>query len=167
MKVILTKDVQNVGETGDVVNVADGYARNFLIPNKNAVVATEGALKNRDRNIERIKAKAQKLHDEALDTANQIQAIGQLQLTAKAGESGKLFGSVTTKRLAEEILEKTGLQVDRKNITLDRPINQIGEYSMKMKLTSKVVLDLPVIISASEVLQERIEEVKEEETIEE
>lgn len=156
MQVILRKDVQNLGEQGDMVNVKDGYARNFLIPQNYAEVATKGAVKNREQNLQRIKIKQEKLHNEALELAKKIESLGQIELTAKAGESGKLFGTITTKKLAEELNAKLGTEVDRKNITLDTAINHIGEYKMLIKLTSKVKTELPVIVSASEVIKEEI-----------
>ena len=83
---------------------------------------------------------------------------------AKAGESGKLFGTITTKKLVEEIQAKNGIVLDRKNVTLNAPINKIGEYTMLIKLTSKVKTELQVIVTASEILQEEIEEVEETKT---
>jgi len=166
MQVILKKDVQNLGEAGEVVNVKDGYARNFLLPQQMAEVATEGALKNREKNIARIQAKQEKLHQEALALAEKIEKFGKLELSAKAGESGKLFGTITTKKLAEELLEKAGIEVDRKNVSLNAPINKIGEYTMLIKLTSKVKTELAVVVTASEVVKESIEE-EVEETVEE
>ena len=85
MQVILKKDVQNLGETGDVLTVKDGYARNFLIPKDFAEMATEGALKNREKNLARIRVKQEKLHQEALAKAELIEKIGTLELSAKAG----------------------------------------------------------------------------------
>ena len=163
MQVILKKDVQNIGEMGDLVNVKDGYARNYLIPNSLAEVATAGALAQRERNIARIKAKAEKLHQEALNAKEEIENIGVIKLSAKAGESGKLFGTITTKKLAEELLAKTGKEVDKKAIVLDSPINHIGNFVMTIKLSSKVKAQLNVEVSASET----IKEVFEEETTEE
>ncbi len=162
MQVILKKDVQNLGEAGDVINVKDGYARNLLIPQNLAEVATKGALANREKNIERIKAKQEKMHQEALALTEKIQALGQLELSARAGESGKLFGTITTKKLAEELTAKLGMEVDKKALTLDKPINKVGEYTMTVKLTSKVKTDLSITVTASEVLKEEIEETVEE-----
>lgn len=161
MQVILKKDVQNLGEAGDLVNVKDGYARNFLLPQKVAEIATEGALKNREQNLARIKAKQEKLHQQALEKAKEIEKLGSIELSAKAGESGKLFGTITTKKLAEELLAKSGLEVDKKNISVNAPINKVGEYKMLIKLTSKVKTEMAVIVTASEVIKE---EMKEEET---
>lgn len=162
MQVILKKDVQNLGEAGDIVNVKDGYARNFLLPQSVAEVATQGALENREKNLARIKAKQEKLHAEALAKAEQIEKFSKLELSAKAGESGKLFGTITTKKLTEELKEKSGIEVDRKNVSLNAPINKIGEYKMLIKLTSKVKCELAVSVTASEVVKESIEEEIEE-----
>ena len=167
MQVILKKDVQNLGEAGDVVNVKDGYARNLLIPRNFAEIATEGALKNREQNIARIKAKQEKLHQEALAKAAEIEKIGQIELSARAGESGKLFGTITTKKLCEELKEKANIEIDRKMVSLSSPINKIGEFTMLIKLTSKVKTELKVIVTASEVVKESIEEESEEVSSEE
>ena len=166
MQVILKKDVQNLGEAGEVVNVKDGYARNLLIPKNYAEIATEGALKNREQNIARIQAKQKKLHQEALAKAAEIEKLGQLELSAKAGESGKLFGTITTKKLCEELKEKANIEIDRKTVSLSAPINKIGEFTMLIKLTSKVKTELKVVVTASEVVKESIEEEVTEETTE-
>lgn len=158
MQVILKKDVQNLGEAGDLITVKDGYARNFLLPQKVAEIATEGALKNREQNLVRIKAKQEKLHQQALEISKKIEELAKLELTAKAGESGKLFGTITTKKLTEELTAKIGVEVDRKNVSLNAPINKVGEYRMLIKLTSKVKTELVIIVTASEVLKEEIAE---------
>ena len=165
MQVILKKDVQNLGEAGELVNVKDGYAINFLIPKNYAEIATEGALKNREQNLARIQAKQEKLHQEALAKAAEIEKLGQLELSAKAGESGKLFGTITTKKLCEELKEKANIEVDRKTVSLNSPINKVGEFTMLIKLTSKVRTELKVVVTASEVVKESIEE-EVEETVE-
>ncbi|MBR1753910.1 50S ribosomal protein L9 [bacterium] len=164
MQIILKKDVQNVGEAGDLVNVKDGYARNYLLPKMYAEVATEGALKKREHDLARIKAKQEKLHQAALETAKKLEELAKIELSAKAGESGKLFGTITTKKLVEEVLSRSGIELDRKNVSLNAPINRIGEYTMLIKLTSKVKTELQVIVTASEILQEEIEEVEEIQT---
>ena len=161
MQVILKKDVQNLGEAGDIVSVKDGYARNFLLPQNSAEIATKGALENREKNIARIKAKQEKLNAEAQEKAQKLEAFGKLELSAKAGESGKLFGTITTKKLAEEISSKAGVEVDRKSITLSSPINKVGDYKMTIKLTSKVKCEIPVSVSASEIVKESLDAVEE------
>ena len=164
MQVILKKDVQNLGEQGELVTVKDGYARNYLLPQNFAEIATKGALQNREHNLARIQAKQEKLHQEALAKAAEIEKVGTLELAAKAGESGKLFGTITTKKLCEELQAKAGIEVDRKTVSLNAPINKIGSYTMLIKLTSKVKTELSVNVTASEVLKEEIEEVVEETT---
>lgn len=166
MQVILKKEVQNLGEVGDVINVKDGYARNFLLPQGAAEIATPGALENREKNIARIKAKQEKLHQEAIKKAEDIEKFGELKLSAKAGESGKLFGQITTKKLTEELQAQAGIEVDRKSVSLNAPINKIGNYTMLIKLTSKVKCELAISVSASEVVKETIEEESTEETAE-
>ena len=163
MQVILKKDVQNIGEVGDLVNVKDGYARNYLIPNSLAEIATKGALAQRERNIARIKAKAEKLHQEALAAKEEIEKIEKITLSAKAGESGKLFGTITTKKLSEELLAKCGMEIDKKSIILDKPINHIGNFVMTIKLSSKVKAQLNVEVTASETIKEVFEEEAEKE----
>ena len=162
MQIILKKDVQNLGEAGDIVNVKDGYARNYLLPKMYAEVATEGALKKREHDLARIKAKQEKLHQEALETAKKLEELAKIELSAKAGESGKLFGTITTKKLVEEVQTLSGIVLDRKNVTLNAPINRIGEYTMLIKLTSKVKTELKIVVTASEVVKESIEETTEE-----
>ena len=166
MQIILKKDVQNLGEAGDIITVKDGYARNFLLPQGSAELATKGALANREKNIARIRAKQEKLNAQAEEQAQKLSASGTLELSAKAGESGKLFGTITTKKLSEELAAKTGIEIDRKSITLNAPINHIGNYTMLIKLTSKVKCEIPVSISASEVVKEAIEEEVSEEVSE-
>lgn len=162
MQVILKKEIQNLGEVGDIINVKDGYARNFLLPQGAAEIATAGALENREKNIARIKAKQEKLNQEALEKAAAIEKFGKLELSAKAGESGKLFGTITTKKLTEELAAQAGIEVDRKAVSLNAPINKIGNYIMLIKLTSKVKCELNISVSASEVVKESIEEQNEE-----
>lgn len=158
MELILKKDVQNIGEAGDIVTVKDGYARNYLLPQNFAEIATKGAKENREKNLARIKAKQEKLHAEALEIAKKIEALEVIEFSAKAGESGKLFGAITTKKLAEELKAKTGIEIDRKTISLDAPINKLGNFTMTIKLTSKVKVSLGVNVTASEVLKEEVEE---------
>ena len=153
MKVILTKDVLSLGETGDVVNVSDGYARNYLLPSNLAEKATEGALKKREQNLARIKAKAERVHKQAVEASEKIKSIEKLSISAKAGETGKLYGAITTRQLAKTIKEISDIEVDRKNITLSDPINHVGEYTLTLKLTSKVTVSLPIEVTA-DIVQE-------------
>ena len=138
MQVILKKDVQNLGEQGELVTVKDGYARNYLLPQNFAEIATKGALQNREHNLARIQAKQEKLHQEALAKAAEIEKFATLELQAKAG-----------------------IEVDRKTVSLNAPINKVGNYTMLIKLTSKVKTELNISVTASEIVKESIEEVEE------
>lgn len=160
MKLILKKDVQALGESGEIVDVKDGYARNYLLPQNLAEIATEGALKDREKNLERINKQAEKVHNEALKQAEKIENLKKLKIEVKAGENGKLFGAITTRKLSEILMEKTEIEIDRRNISLNNPINLIGEYKMHIKLTSKVSVDLTVEAVAKEIIRE--EEIAEE-----
>ena len=101
-----------------------------------------------------------------LDNFEEIEKLGQIELSAKAGESGKLFGTITTKKLCEELKEKANIEVDRKTVSLNAPINKVGEFTMLIKLTSKVKTELKVVVTASEVVKESIEEEVVEEIVE-
>ncbi len=150
MKVILTKDVESLGDSGDIVVVADGFARNYLFPQNKAIEATSGALKDLQSRIERIRAKAEKKHQEDLGKASKVTGLKVLTLEAHAGESGKLFGAITTKELVKILNEKTGLEIERKNISLDHPINRVGSYSLHVRFSSKVTATLPVEVSGGQ-----------------
>jgi len=144
MKVILTKDLDTLGASGDVVDVADGYARNYLFPKNVAVEATDGSLADLGRRIERIRAKAEKKHADDLEKAKKVEAVGVITLEAKAGETGKLFGTITTKELAKILAEKTGQEFERRNINVDHPINKVGEYTLNVKISAKVSAHLKI-----------------------
>ena len=93
-----------------------------------------------------------------MEIAKKLEELAKIEMSAKAGESGKLFGTITTKKLAEEVLNLCGVELDRKNISLNAPINKVGEYRMLIKLTSKVKTELQVVVTASEILKDEIEE---------
>lgn len=150
MQVILLKDVDNLGEGGEIRNVADGYARNYLFPKGFALEATSGSLKDLEARIARIRVKAEKKHQEDLAKATKVEAIGVLQLAARAGEHGKLYGTVTTKELSRLVSDKTGLDVDRKNLKLSHPINRLGEYELTIRFSPRVTTTLKVNVIADE-----------------
>jgi len=151
MKVLLLKDVYNVGRAGDVKKVADGYARNFLIPQKMAVLATVGAMTH----VERIKASAEKqrqlLNEEMAGLAEKIQGL-ELLFKAKVGESGKLFGSITQQMVADAISEKIGAEVDRHRVE-SQPLREVGEHMVKIRLTFDLIPEVKVIIENEEELE--------------
>lgn len=148
MKVILKQDVKSLGKKGAVVEVSDGYARNYLFPRGMATEATAGALKERQ-----LYQKAQELKKEqelrqAKALADKLSGI-TVRINTKAGEGGKLFGSVTSKEIAEHLSTHHGLQVDKRKIDLKEPIKSLGTYSVSVKLYADVPpVQLSVQVSA-------------------
>lgn len=133
MKVLLLKDVYKLGHAGDVKKVADGYGRNFLLPQGLAVLATAGAMTT----VDKIKAKAAvtraALNQEMSGLAEQIEGVALL-FTSKAGETGKLYGSITTQMIAEELNKKLGTQIERHQVEVE-PIRMLGEHVATIRLT--------------------------------
>jgi large subunit ribosomal protein L9 len=149
MKVILTKDVDTLGGNGDLLEVSDGYFRNYLEPKHLAIRATDGSLADLQRRIERIRAKAEKKHQEDLAKAEKVNALGTVSLEANAGDTGKLYGTITTKELAKVIQEKTGLDIERRNVNIDKPINKVGDYTVYVKFSAKVSGQFSLQVTAS------------------
>jgi len=133
MKVLLLKDVFKLGRAGEVKRVADGYGRNFLIPQGLAALATPGMLKQADRIGEKATKERVRLNEELGSVAEKIEGL-ELAFAAKAGETGKLYGSVTTAMIAEAIEEMIGTKVDRRQIDT-QPIKTLGVHSVEVRLT--------------------------------
>ena len=142
MKVILLDDVTKVGRRGEVRDVSDGYARNFLIPKKLALSATAGNLKNLEHIKKQQDAKADRLKADAEGLRAKIEAL-VYEERRQASEEGKLFGSVTSQDVAD-FLGTRGVAMDRKRITLDEPIKALGEHTVSMRLHPDVVAQLRV-----------------------
>ncbi|MGC9355713.1 MAG: 50S ribosomal protein L9 [Mariniphaga sp.] len=141
MEIILIQDVERLGSKDDIVTVKDGYARNFLIPQKKAVAATSSAKKVLAENIKQRAHKEARLREEALAIAEKL-ANKKVKIGAKVSSSGKIFGSVNTIQVAEAI-NKKGFEIDRKQITLpEDSIKEVGTYTAKIKLFKDVVVDL-------------------------
>jgi len=137
MKVILTKPVEDLGDKGDVVDVADGYARNYLVPKKFAVKASTGALKQADAmRVARIEAVRKSL-EEARLLADSL-AGTRVVVAARAGDAGNLFGSIGVSDIAEAIVKFTGIDIDKKIIKIDEPIKEIGLHEIALKPHSDV-----------------------------
>jgi len=144
MKVLLLKDVYKLGRAGDVKKVADGYGRNYLLPQGLAVLATAGALKQ----IEKIRSQAEvrrtEQNSELKDLAAQINGI-TLVFSAKAGETGKLYGSITTQDVAIAIQEKVRYEVKKQQIDM-QPIRNLGEFTAHVRLTMDLVPEVKIIV---------------------
>ena len=148
MKVILLEDVSSIGKMGQTVSVKDGYARNFLIPRKLAIPATPKNLKLQEHHLRAVEIKRSKQLSGAQEVADRIGQV-TLSFTRKAGESGRLFGSVTNMDLADA-LEQKGLPVERKTIILNEPIKDLGEFEVMVKLHSEVSATLKVRVEKEE-----------------
>ena len=149
MKVILQQDVKGKGKKGELVNVSDGYARNFLLPRKLAVQATNENLtvmkqqeKEKQRKIERDKAKANEISSRLGDVLVKISARG-------GGDGGKLFGSVTTKEISEELQKQHGIEIDKNKIVQDEPIKSFGSYEVKCKLGFEITGIIHILVVES------------------
>jgi large subunit ribosomal protein L9 len=144
MKVLLIKDVYKLGRAGDVKKVADGFGRNFLLPQKLAVLATPGAMKT----IEKVRAKAEvqrsALNTELKDLADHINGV-TLRFAVKAGETGKLYGSITTQDVAAAIQDQTRYEVKRPQIDM-QPIRELGEYKAHVRLTIDLMPEVKIIV---------------------
>ncbi len=146
MIVILTKDVKGTGKAGDVVKVSDGYARNMLIPKGMAKEATEGNVRNLEKQKAIAEEKREEQKAEAQVLARKLEGI-TLNIASKGGDSGKLFGSITSKDIAEALEEQEGIKVDKKKIDMDGPIRQAGESQVTVKLFQDVSATLKVSVT--------------------
>ena len=126
MKIVLREDVETLGRKGDLLEVADGYARNYLVPRGLAIKATKGVVAQADAMRRNREAREVRDRAAAEDLAARLNA-GAVPVGARAGEGGKLFGSVTSADIAAAILERTGVEVDRRHVLLDDPIRELGE----------------------------------------
>lgn len=145
MKAILLEDVENVGQAGELVEVKEGYFRNFLFPNRLAVPSTSGGLRFLEAKKKQAVLKSQKLKDQALVFAKEIEA-SPCMIQAKVGEEGKLFGAVTVRQV-HEALEKKGIVVEKRRIEMV-PIHKIGDYEAVIKLHPEVHATLKVSVTA-------------------
>ena len=167
MKVLLTKDVYKLGRAGDVKKVASGYGRNYLIPQGMAVLATASALKEADH-IRETAAKQRAILNKEMSGVAEILSNTVLTFNAKAGEAGKLYGSITSQMIVDGVKAKNTVEIDRRNIESD-PIRSLGEHKIKVRLTMDLTPEIKVIVlREGETIEDAAEEESpSEETIEE
>lgn len=146
MKIILKEDISNLGYKDDVVEVKNGYARNYLIPQGKAIIASESALKVLAENLRQRAHKLAKIKADAEAVAEQLKDVA-VTITAKVSSTGTIFGSVNAMQIAEA-LEAKGVTVDRKAIELKEAIKEVGNYTVNIKLHKEVVVELPVEVTA-------------------
>lgn len=145
MKVILLQDVKGKGKKGQMLEISDGYARNYLLPKKLAMEATPDAINTMRMNDKAAAEKAAKERAEALEVARQLRAM-TVVVTAKGGGAGKLFGSVTSQEIADALKEKSGIAIDKRKIVLSDPIKNVGTYTVQCKLGYEITAPLTVKI---------------------
>ena len=141
MEIILKEDVINLGYKGDVVKVKDGYGRNYLIPTKKAVLATESAKKMLAEDLKQRAHKLERIKNEAVELAAKLKEV-TLTVGAKTSSTGKIFGAVGPIQLADAF-EKAGYEVDRKVIVIKEPVKEIGSYKATLKLHKEVSIEIP------------------------
>lgn len=146
MKVILQQDVKALGKKGDVVNVSDGYARNFLFPKNLAVEASQGNLNTLNQIKTSEKNKKQREIDQAKALASKISELS-ITIKGKTGDNGKLFGSVTSKDVAETFKKQHGIDVDKRKINLPDPIKTLGTYNLEYKVYPEISAQLKVQVA--------------------
>ena len=145
MKVILLEDVKSLGKKDEIVNVNDGYARNYILPKKLGLEATPAnlnALKLQKANEKKLE---EERDQEALATKAKIEAM-KVEIKVKVGDNGKLFGAISSKEVAAEVSAKYGIELDKKKLQLADGMKSLGEYTCKVKLHPKVAADLKVVL---------------------
>ena len=143
MKVILLQDVKKLGKKGEILEVAEGYARNFLIPKKNAAQATAETLNQLQQQKNAAENRQQRLLDEAKLLAAQLEKI-EIKVQAKAGEGGRLFGAITPKDITDAAKAQHGIELDRRKLEMPDPIKNLGSFVVAMKLHSEVTVKIQV-----------------------
>jgi len=148
MQVILREDIDNLGKIGDLVKVADGYARNFLVPGKKAIEATPKNLNAMNHAKKMVSDRIRTMKKEATAEADRIKGLA-LIMKAKTGEEGKLFGAVTSMDIADA-MKAQGVDIDKRKIVLEEPIKRLGEYTVSIKLHTDVFADLKITVVAED-----------------
>ena len=137
MKVVLLEDVRGQGKKGELLNVSDGYARNYLLPRKLAVEATRDVLNAMERHDEAVRRRAEEDLARARLLAKDLEGI-TVRIQMKAGANGKLYGAVTAREIAEAMLAQKNIEIDHRKIAIDEPIKNLGNYEVKVKLFPQV-----------------------------
>ncbi|RJQ27376.1 MAG: 50S ribosomal protein L9 [Peptococcaceae bacterium] len=152
MKVVLLQDVSSLGRKGDVVEVAEGYARNYLLPRGLVDEASKGKMKELVERKRAVKKQKEKLEDEARELALKLSNIS-VQIMTLVGEGGKLFGSVNSKDIVDAFLEQHGVRIDKKKLVLKEPIKRLGVHFVAARLYPGVQVELQVEVVAGQMIQ--------------
>jgi len=145
MKVILTKDVKNLGKAGAIKEVSDGYARNYLLPHGLARIATEGAQRQVELERQAEAKREKRLHSEAEELAQALSKV-TLHFAARAGENDRLYGSITSADIAAQLTEKTHTEIDKRKIVLSEPIRSLGAHTVTVRLSGDISAEVKVLV---------------------
>lgn len=148
MKIILIENVENIGRRGEIKEVANGLARNHLLPKKMAVEATPGNIKVWEQKLKSIKEKDAKILEDAKELAESLSSVS-LQIPVKAGEEGKIFGSVTSQHITDR-LNELGYEISKKDVHLEDPIKTLGSHTVEIRLHPEVRVNITVDVTAEE-----------------
>ena len=146
MKVILTQDVKKQGKKGDIIEVSEGYARNFLLPQKLAIPATNTNVNNAVQHREAEQRKIQRAMDEAKVMASQLAKV-EVSIPVKTGEGGRMFGSVTAKDIADALLAQRGIELDRRKIDIKDAIKNLGTFPVTIRVHPEVTAQIQVHVT--------------------
>lgn len=149
MKVVLTQEVKGLGAPGQIKDVADGYARNYLLPQGLATIATPGAIKEVEQRQAAEHKRQAKLDEEMRSVGKKMDGT-TVKVRSKVGEGGKLYGSITTQDVAEALEKQAGQTVDRRKIEIEEPIRHVGEYKIPVRLSRNVVANINLVVEGEE-----------------
>jgi len=149
MKVILQEDIRGTGKKGEIIQVSDGYARNFLFPRKLAVEATASNLSNQEKHLQAQEHRRRVEEEAAKELAGKLRNLG-VRVTLRVGKDGKAYGAVSNSQIADALKEQYGYEVDRKKIVLKDPIKEIGESEASVKLYAGISAQLKIIVVPEE-----------------
>ncbi|HEX9015139.1 MAG TPA: 50S ribosomal protein L9 [Chloroflexota bacterium] len=149
MKVVLTQEVKGLGQAGQVKEVADGYARNYLLPKGLATIATSGAIKEVEQKQVAERKRQDKLDQEMRSFGSKLDGT-TVTLRSKVGEGGKLYGSITTSDVAEALERQAGESVDKRKIEIEEPIRHVGEYKIPVRLSRNVTANINLVVQGEE-----------------
>jgi large subunit ribosomal protein L9 len=145
VKIVLREDVETLGRRGDLLEVADGYARNYLVPRGMAIKATRGVVAQAESMRRSREVKETRDREASQQLAAQL-GSRVIEVKARAGEGGKLFGSVTSADVADAVLAQTGIELDRRKVVLDEPIRELGDAQVQVRLPAEVVVAVAVLV---------------------
>ncbi len=150
VRVLLNEKIEKLGEIGEIVSVKPGYARNYLLPRGFATIPTVGEIKRIKKRKELLEKQYQEEKAQAESIAKKLSDLGKIEIIAKAGEAGKLFGSITPKDIVERINSEASTKITRKQVILKKSINEIGEFDIKLKLHNEVTAHIKLVVKGEE-----------------